>query len=266
MADQKRENRYSCELGDIAYWDAVYKTELEQISDNPEVLEDWFERWTRPGLGQWLRRRAGSKLERLRFLDVGCGNGEFLRHLAHQHGFRCLYGFDASEFAIEVAKQSVAHIWDAEIRGSVELDLQVSDVLAYSPPSVDGHVDIVHDKGTLDAILLSGDREKLHEYLHRCLFVWLDPTQALGMLVITSCNYTRVELESLVEHVAAKGLHRDASESPHRICALKSEEDVPRYPELRFGGSYGSAIITSAWSWRTVEQPEVISGGDERLP
>jgi SAM-dependent methyltransferase len=240
-----------CELGDVQYWEAFYANELEQFEENPEVLEDWFQRWTRPHLGRWLQQTAGCDVERLRLLDVGCGNGEFLRELAHKYGFRRLYGFDASIYGVRVAKRSFVQLWDESVRKEVQLDLQVSDVLTYSPPTSDGHVEIVHDKGTLDAILLSGDMAKVHAYIGRCIFEWLNPNKNKSMLVITSCNCTAAELEHLVMSVF-KSHWRDASDqggSPG--CVLRCLEEVPRYRELQYGGQRGSAVVTSAWTWQS---------------
>jgi hypothetical protein len=104
----------------------------------------------------------------------------------------------------------------------------VDDVCASSLD--DGAVDLVVDKGTLDAIGLSaGGAAARASYAATCCRV-LRPG---GLLVITSCNSTADEL-------AAEFGGRPES-------SFQEVDRVRTYPVFRFGGVEGTRVATVAF-------------------
>lgn len=94
----------------------------------------------------------------------------------------------------------------------------------------DGSFDIVHDKGTLDAIYLSRKKslDSLDDYVRA---VHGDVLKNDGVFVITSCNLTKEELETIF--------------NAHFLIVGQAT-----YPVLQFGGSSGSPIVTVAFARR----------------
>lgn len=81
-------------LGDDVYWDEVNK----QIYANPFVLEEF-----RKKHNKYLKYIKKYKGPNMRLLDVGCGNGIFVKN-AKDHGFDA-YGIEPSEIAVELCKK-----------------------------------------------------------------------------------------------------------------------------------------------------------------
>eukprot|EP00179_Madagascaria_erythrocladioides_P028169 CAMPEP_0198336602 /NCGR_PEP_ID=MMETSP1450-20131203/21083_1 /TAXON_ID=753684 ORGANISM="Madagascaria erythrocladiodes, Strain CCMP3234" /NCGR_SAMPLE_ID=MMETSP1450 /ASSEMBLY_ACC=CAM_ASM_001115 /LENGTH=270 /DNA_ID=CAMNT_0044041353 /DNA_START=31 /DNA_END=840 /DNA_ORIENTATION=- len=211
------------QLGKHSYWESVYAQELRLLHDLGEPGEDWFSSHTGNGrLSGFVRdtaRRGGltrDEWTRMTVLDLGCGNGMFCCQLADE-GFQSLSGWDYSSSSIALARENTTK-WGA---ASCTIALSVVDVMQAGCPA-EGPFDVVHDKGTFDAIQLNpaAETEKFVETVHGlCKRYW----------IITSCNNTREEL------VALFGRHFDVV-------------DTLPYPVLTFGGQQGSPICTVAFA------------------
>lgn len=147
---------------------------------------------------------------------IGCGNGMMLIEL-YREEFTNLTGADYSENAIELASQ-IAKDQQMNIN-YVVLDLldqaDVEQKFGNQP------FDIIHDKGTYDAISLHPDnpQEKRNKYIS----ILHSLAAADGLLILSSCNWTEIEL----------------------VTALKGKFEkfkmIPT-PTFRFGGSEGSVV------------------------
>lgn len=149
-------------------------------------------------------------------LAVGCGNGMMLIELAREE-YTKLTGIDYSASAIELSKCIAAD-------QKLSIDYHVVDLL--SSENIKGvlgdcQYDIVHDKGTYDAVSLHPDepetkRKAYIDNVHRML-------ANEGLFILTSCNWTEDELcVSLAGHF-----------TKHKI--------IPT-PTFKFAGKTGSII------------------------
>lgn len=118
---------------------------------------------------------------------VGSGNGMMLVEL-YREGYKNLTGVDYSENAIALAKQ-IAADQNMEITYKV-LDLLNADDITQKFGNK--KFDIVHDKGTYDAISIHPENpaEKRQKYIQSLY----DLTSDSGLLILTSCNWTESEL------------------------------------------------------------------------
>lgn len=135
----------------------------------------------------------------------------------YREGFKNLTGVDYSENAIELAKEIA-------IDQDMNIDYKVCDLLDANDIKIkfnDKTFDIVHDKGTYDAISLHPDNptEKRSTYIQH-LF---DLTATNGLLILTSCNWTDDEL--------CKCLNGK----------FNKFKVIPT-PTFKFGGSVGSVV------------------------
>ena len=119
-------------------------------------------------------------------LDLGCGNGIFLSKLA-KAGFEALSGLDYSPNAVEMARNCLpreCRVFQFDLLGSKERDIV-------------GEHDVVHDKGTFDAVCLvpidCPERLSTLTAQYR-RFVKSALKKTAGLLIITSCNWTKHEL------------------------------------------------------------------------
>ena len=129
------------------------------------------------------------------FLDVGTGNGHllfFLREEGEYEGGRML-GVDYSEAGIELAKQIATQhgLEDGEVEFAV-VDVIRDEVAQWAGEE---GFDVVLDKGTYDAISLSGElledgRRLVEGYAEKVA----SAVKKGGWFVITSCNWTEDEL------------------------------------------------------------------------
>lgn len=92
--------------------------------------------------------------------------------------------------------------------------------------------DVITDKGTYDAVGLSEDAAAKRRLYVQAAAKLLKPH---GLLVITSCNNTRQELE-------ARFCGSDGAKAP----LFEYVDHVRTYPIFRFGGCEGSRVCTVA--------------------
>ncbi|KAK4534847.1 hypothetical protein CDCA_CDCA03G0872 [Cyanidium caldarium] len=248
------ERSEACILGERAYWERVYAAERREWEESDVVGDDWFAEHTATRLGAWLVAMCGEGRERVRLLDVGCGNGSFLMQLAREHGFRHLFGVDYSESAVALARSMWAKRMSSANGELAQAVFTVGDVRGYVPPTADGRVDVLHDKGTLDAVALQDGGAWVDAYLQRCLWVWLG-AQPGSKLVITSCNFTAEELRAQVERAARASPSDTLGVECGRILELRELSDPPQYPVLEYAGQRGSPVVTLGWRWECREKP-----------
>ena len=116
-----------------------------------------------------------------------------------------------------------------------EVDFKVWDIMRDNTPTEWGQgFDVVLDKGTFDAISLSGETDMTGMRLYEG---YRDRVEKLvrpgGLLLVTSCNWTEEELK---EWFLGAGLDLHG-----RI----------NYPSFRFGGQTGQSISTICFEKRT---------------
>lgn len=147
---------------------------------------------------------------------LGCGNGMMLVEL-YREGYKHLTGVDYSASAVELAKQ-IAADQDMSIAYEV-LDLLQRDEIVQT--FGDKQFDIVHDKGTYDAISLHPENpaEKRAQYIDNLYNL----TSKQGLLILSSCNWTENEL-----CVSLSG-------------KFELYKTIPT-PTFKFGGSVGSVV------------------------
>lgn len=149
-------------------------------------------------------------------LFLGSGNGMMLVEL-YREGYKNLTGVDYSENAIELAKQ-IAIDQDMKITYEV-IDLLNADEIRQKFD--DNHFDIVHDKGTYDAISIHPENpaDKRQKYIQSLYNLTSDN----GLLILTSCNWTESEL----------------------CTSLNGKFELYKIiptPSFKFGGSVGNVV------------------------
>lgn len=139
-----------------------------------------------------------------------------LVELYREH-FTNLTGVDYSENAIELASQIAKD-------QQMDIDYMVVDLLSSTDVEQrfgNQHFDIIHDKGTYDAISLHPDNP--HEKRNKYISILHSLATAGGLLILSSCNWTDAELCT-----ALKG-------------KFEKFKMIPT-PTFRFGGSEGSVV------------------------
>ncbi|AMD19981.1 HCL170Wp [Eremothecium sinecaudum] len=215
-------------LGTKEYWDEFYSLEKKNFEENPEDTgECWFsENDVEHHLVKFMEEfvEDGEVDWDASMLDLGTGNGHLLFTLAEE-GFKGrMVGVDYSEKSVEFANE----ILKKQHSTMENLSFYAADIFSrdWNPRPFD----VVLDKGTLDAIALSGltleNGQSILDAYHKVVEKVLKET---GVFIITSCNYAEEELIKIV----AKG----------ELKVLKTIE----YPKFEFGGVKGSAISTVAF-------------------
>lgn len=135
----------------------------------------------------------------------------------YREGYKHLTGVDYSANAIELAKR-IAADQDMNISYAVVDLLDANDI---ADKFGGKKFDIVHDKGTYDAISLHPDNaaEKRLIYIQRLH----DLTTDGGLLILSSCNWTESELSTSLSGKFELFKH------------------IPT-PTFKFGGSVGSVV------------------------
>ncbi|KAG2154055.1 S-adenosyl-L-methionine-dependent methyltransferase [Suillus clintonianus] len=225
-------------LGTKEHWDNVYEEELENFSENGDEGEIWFGKRAMNEMVKWVKEHAPPRPD-MSVLEVGSGNGALLFALAEGRGdarypAQRLLGIDYSEGAVQLA-QSVAHA-----RNLTAITFSVCDFLQEDPSLLaddqkadqNGAWDLILDKGTYDAIALmekdDNGRIPVEAYPMRIAKL-LNPG---GHFLITSCNFTEVELRS-------KFITEETGLQYHSRI---------QHPTISFGGSTGSACSSVAFT------------------
>lgn len=174
------------ELGTHAYWEKSYSREIANYRTHGDVGEVWFDEDSQLRVINWMLRRSDSISTDAAIIDLGCGNGMMLIELARE-GYTNLTGTDYSPLAIELA-QSIAR------DQNINISYRVGDLLSDTFVADFGQFDVVHDKGTYDAISLHPDepKEKRQRYIENVHRLMADTADAV--LILTSCNWTEPEL------------------------------------------------------------------------
>lgn len=262
-----------CDLPRKNSWDNLYKRELVNNTSDPtdrgtvwfddsdaeakllQFLEDLAEGGGGGETSTSSTEPAGAPappaLDRstTSFLDLGCGNGSLLFAL-REEGWRgrCL-GVDYSAESVALARQIAA---SGAVAGDDEVEFAEWDVLRgdYGAvlPGEQGTAqeqpgwDVVHDKGTFDAVSLSDEadargRRVSEGYKARVLRL----VRPGGLFLVTSCNWTEAELEGWFGEGSAEV--EGGGGSFVRVGRVE-------YPSFSFGGVKGQTISTLCFQKR----------------
>ncbi|GAB0096191.1 Protein-lysine N-methyltransferase [Sergentomyia squamirostris] len=207
------------ELGTKEFWDRSYEIEIRNYKSHGDVGEIWFDEDSQARVITWILK-SDEISSNDKILDIGCGNGLILVELA-QEGFNQLTGVDYSHQAIELAK-SIA--MDRKID---TITYHTVDILSPDEAEKLGKFQIIHDKGTYDAICLCPEdpTTKRKKYLENVYKLLNDN----GIFIITSCNWTEGELiDSFKEKFTVKQI-------------------IPT-PAYKFAGKVGNVVTSIVFS------------------
>lgn len=256
------------ELGTKEYWDNLYKREIvNNASDPTDRGTVWFDDSDAEAkLLQFLEDLEGEGtaattittttttpdgavvggLDKTStsFLDLGCGNGSLLFAL-REEGWRgrCL-GVDYSGESVALARQIAVSGAVAGEAGD-EVEFAEWDVLrgpydaVLLGPQGRGW-DVVHDKGTFDAVSLSDEADAAGQRVsegYKARVVRL--VRPGGLFLVTSCNWTEAELEGWF----GEGSAEVEGGSFVRVGRVE-------YPSFSFGGVKGQTISTLCFQRR----------------
>ncbi|KAH6636322.1 S-adenosyl-L-methionine-dependent methyltransferase [Chaetomium tenue] len=245
MADPTPAHLDPSALGTKEYWDTLYTRELTNHSANPrDEGTVWFDDSdAQAKMVAYLDEHAHNEHEydpaSAAVLDLGCGNGSMLFALRDEGWGGRLVGVDYSERSVELAR--AVGEGETETQGEREVEFKVWDVLNGSLSEVEAVPggtagwDVVLDKGTFDAVSLSGERDgqgrRICEgYGERVLKL----LRTGGIFLVTSCNWTEAELRDWFE---TKTQPTEAGERL-RVAGRVA------YPSFSFGGVKGQTIST----------------------
>lgn len=182
------------------------------------------------------------KIEQPNILDLGCGNGSSLFELRINGGFLCpMTGIDYSQQSVDLARrlwtQHQAQQDESESEDTISFEQM--DFMKEQPHDKswwpENGFDLVLDKGTFDAVSLSGETIQLDGKDVRLVESY--PEKAMRMLkpggffFITSVNWTEEELTQWF----TKGRGIDGG--------LKLFGKV-NYPVFDYGGHTGQALAS----------------------
>ncbi|KAH8889362.1 S-adenosyl-L-methionine-dependent methyltransferase [Thozetella sp. PMI_491] len=268
------------ELGTRQYWDNLYTAELTNHASNPaDEGTVWFDDSDAEAkVVEFLASHAvnadepaeeslGLDPASATALDLGCGNGSLLFALRDAGWAGRLLGVDYSERSVALAQQiqearAVATTEeqeeDAEGRsagGSRPVELRAWDVLRGPLEDVRADEgakgtggrpgwDIVLDKGTFDAVSLSGERDdagrRVSEgYRTRVLQLLREG----GIFLVTSCNWTEPELE--------EWFAPSSSPPEEEVDGRLAKVGRVQYRTFSFGGVKGQTISTLCFQKKT---------------
>ncbi|EOD51453.1 putative s-adenosylmethionine-dependent methyltransferase protein [Neofusicoccum parvum UCRNP2] len=260
------------DLGTKAYWDECYSREIANHADDPDdegtvwfsdagaeermlsYLEDLADeaKLVREKIGvndgeveEAEGNKAVGKAEHATsFLDLGTGNGHLLFALRDEGWEGTMIGVDYSAKSVQLARRIAAtrreNAEDAE--GVEDVRFEEWDILGEAPREewLGEGFDVVLDKGTFDAISLSGETDAQGRRIFEGYKEKVEPlVKPGGMLLITSCNWTAEELKTWF--VAEGG--------------LLEYEDAISYPSFTFGGKTGQQVCSLCFRRKSSNAP-----------
>lgn len=211
MEDPRSEFTVKSKLGCKDYWEELYAKEREVFGTNGELIgEVWFGETVQAKVLGYMSKEFSAES---RVVDIGCGNSAFLICL-HEAGFSRLAGIDYSESSIEFSREILLK------KGIKQVELKRVDIARDPKEYALGRFDVIHDKGTFDAFMLSTENSS-ESYMR---FVQGLTGDKGSDFVITSCNFTKGDL---LKYFASFEL---VAEIPHR--------------KFSFGGNEGQAVTS----------------------
>ncbi|KAK0646216.1 S-adenosyl-L-methionine-dependent methyltransferase [Cercophora newfieldiana] len=226
------------ELGTKQYWDNLYTTELSNHAANPsDEGTVWFDDSDAENkIVDFLEDTHETLLlsqSSTRVLDLGCGNGSLLFALRDAGWSGRLLGVDYSAESVRLAR-AVGAARETDTEG---VDFAEWDVLAgdFAVVGEIGAWDLILDKGTFDAVSLSGEKDGRGRRI--CEGYGERVVQLLrtgGLFLVTSCNWTETELRAWFEGTNADAPGQGRLKQVGRI----------EYPSFSFGGVKGQTIST----------------------
>ncbi|KAL6928377.1 hypothetical protein ACO0SA_003116 [Hanseniaspora valbyensis] len=252
MEDTSKLN--TSKLGTQKYWDDFYDKEINNFKqDKNDLGERWFDDSdAEMKMIEFIMDEAcetdteivfkNDQTGLSNFIDLGTGNGHLLFELINSCDFLelfiensrvtgCDYSSKSIEFANDIKNTKFA---DFEFFQK-NVEFKVMDI--FDDETIFKKYEVVTDKGTLDAIALSGlskynkaaDKEiSLVDYYPYVIEKLLSKK---GLFVITSCNFTQEELIKIIE-------------SSGNLIYYKHVN----YPSIEFGGIKGTTICTVAFT------------------
>lgn len=178
----------------------------------------------------------------LNVLDLGCGNGSSLFELKLEGEYAAsMIGVDYAQKSVDLARK----LWQKHIDESGDagqyssITFEQFDLLKDDPatqlwwPSMG--FDLVLDKGTFDAISLSGETTRIADKDVRIVETYpgkvINMIKPGGFLLITSCNWTEDEI---VRWFTQTSQVKDLLEVFGRV----------KYPTFQFGGHQGQGVAS----------------------
>lgn len=230
---QTSQEEFESPLGKKEYWDKFYSQEIDQFKNNSDLIgEVWFGENVQDKIVKFIisqsENRKNKSPEEIKILDIGCGNAALLIEL-YESGFKKLYGMDYSEKSIELAKNILKNKFEDEEEGEGKLFQNIvlfQEDINY-PQREHKDFDLIHDKGTFDAFMLLKDNSE------KSYIQFIDQKSKSGcsdkdqtILIITSCNHSRKELELFFHN-----------------SKMKIIGDIP-HKTFSFGGQVGQTVTT----------------------
>ena len=160
--------------------------------------------------------------------STSAGNGAMLVTL-FRRGFRRITGSDYSKASLSLAAAVL------QKNDCIGVSLEQDDI---TDSRLQGHFDLLLDKGTYDAVGLSAHAEHAKRAYRKSATSLM---QAHSVLVITSCNSTIGELRQDFEED-----HIPGGDSMH-LPSFQYLDHVRTYPRFKFGGIEGSHHCTVAF-------------------
>lgn len=212
-------------LGTKKYWDDFYALERKNFKENPEDTgECWFnDNDAESKMVDFIVENFNEfNNTESSVIDLGTGNGHLLFELRENDFNAKMLGVDYSEESVQFA---------SEISKTKDYNIDFAQADIFGSEWNPGVFDIVLDKGTLDAIALSGltvgeQNKPIVEIYGKVIEKILKKN---GIFLITSCNFTEEELTKIIQ-------------SEH----LEVWEKIT-YPTFEFGGIKGSTICSIAF-------------------
>ncbi|CAH2064867.1 unnamed protein product, partial [Iphiclides podalirius] len=204
------------ELGTQSYWQRAYQKEIINFEDHGDPGDVWFGEDSAYRIIKWICQCGIAKDAPV--IDLGCGNGYTLSELARE-GFTNLLGVDYCEEAIILAEKVTQKQFPM-------IRFQMFDIINDDVTHLGDKFQLVHDKGTYDAISLNPENAK--ENRQKYIAQASEMLAGNGLFVITSCNWTEDEL---LKHFSEK---------------MKMKCVIPT-PQFTFGGKVGSMVSSVAF-------------------